>query len=461
MKGLAVTEAIAARLGRRSARELAALVERVRAESMVHGVNYQKEGRPIEPTNLLLAPLVLEPKDAAAARRVAESLQAILLRVPAWRRQLPALARTLPLGEVEERWFAECAPRGAKLGPVIGRWDMNIVRTRGARRIALYEGNGVAVGGLNYAMAAERIVGGVAREVLAELPRARPVRPVSELHQALADLLFTQGKRLGRSVRLVGWLEDKSWTGGITEAPYVFAALAERGIRALIVDPRELEVRGGEVCYQGEVVDLFYRNIELREIAALERDGVKLDGMRLAFQRDQVLSSIAGDLDHKSLLEALVLPELQRKLSPTERRLVRATIPWTRLVRARKVENPAGKLVDLPAFIARGQRRLVLKPNRACGGEGVTVGPAVSARVWDETLARALAGHEDWVVQELIGAVRVPAPTPVGRKVAMPRLFANFGVIPMPTGYGILGRASSAPVVNVACGGGIVAIMQA
>jgi len=90
----------------------------------------------------------------------------------------------------------------------------------------------------------------------------------------------------------------------------------------------------------------------------------------------------------------------------------------------------------------------------------VTIGRVVSPSRWERTLRRALAGEEGWVVQELISAVRVATPVITGKRVRLETLFANFGVIPLPAGTGILGRASAAPVVNVAQGGGIVAILK-
>jgi len=166
------------------------------------------------------------------------------------------------------------------------------------------------------------------------------VAPLGDPHQAFFELVRRHAASIGRRLRTVAWLEDKTWTTGITEAPYILGALEARGVQAFIADPRDFALRGDEVTWDGRPVDVVYRNIELRDIAAMERGRSRLEGMRALFRRNQVVSSLAGDLDHKSLLEVLCLPEVLRRLSPGERRTVRAVVPWTRLVREARTQGP-------------------------------------------------------------------------------------------------------------------------
>ena len=59
----------------------------------------------------------------------------------------------------------------------------------------------------------------------------------------------------------------------------------------------------GEVYYEDTVVDVAYRDYEIRDLLALEREhGQTLDGIRTLFRQNRMVSSIAGDLDHKSVL---------------------------------------------------------------------------------------------------------------------------------------------------------------
>ena len=89
-----------------------------------------------------------------------------------------------------------------------------------------------------------------------------------------------------------------------------------------------------------------------------------------------------------------------------------------------------------------------------------TIGPAVTQSLWDRTLNQALREPNTWVVQAHITPVEIPYPESRGRRTVLTRRFANWGVIALPGCTGILGRASKAPVVNVARGGGIVSILR-
>ena len=52
-------------------------------------------------------------------------------------------------------------------------------------------------------------------------------------------------------------------------------------------------------------------------------------------------------------------------------------------------------------YVRQEQDTLVLKPNRACGGQGVVLGPALTEAEWATALEQALADKERWVVQQL------------------------------------------------------------
>jgi len=440
------------------------IVRLARTRALAEGLTYQHAEDRIEPTGLILVPMVASAADLAAAGAVARAMTRIQSRMPALRRKIPAVRDLLPLNPGEEDWFADCwhRPRSAARS-IVSRWDLNVERMgRGRRRILIYEGNGTAIGGLNYGYAAERVSAEVARAIGNASPRGAgaPVRPLGNTHASFTRLLRTHAAGIGRRLRTVVWLEDRTWDSGITEAGYIIEALKREGIRAMLADPRDLRVARGEVKCGDATVDIVYRNMELRDIVSLERGRRRLDALRLAFRRNQVLSNLAGDLDHKSGLAAVMLPEVQAHLSKAERRIVRACVPWTRLVRAARCDGPDGRTVDLPEYIRRHRTGLVMKPNRECGGDGVTIGHLTKPSTWERVLGRALRHDGDWVVQSLIRAVRIPVPLEVRGRVVVRRYYASWGVIPLPDMLGVLGRASDEAVVNVSRGGGVVAVMR-
>ena len=101
-----------------------------------------------------------------------------------------------------------------------------------------------------------------------------------------------------------------------------------------------------------------------------------------------------------------------------------------------------------------------MKPNRSCGGQGVTIGAATSQRAWEKTLDEALTAPNTWVAQELIPIPRrrSVATAPSGR-FKVKTVYAVYGLFCSPFGLAFVGRASGSPVVNVMQGGGILGIL--
>jgi diaminobutyrate-2-oxoglutarate transaminase len=205
---------------------------------------------------------------------------------------------------------------------------------------------------------------------------------------------------------------------------------------------------------------LVYRNIELRDLADMESAGGDLSGMRAAAKAGKWLSSPFGELDHKSLWEALGSAEFSELFTAEERRLIGKHVPWTRLVRERKTDAADGTQVDLSEYVRTNRSDLVLKPNRSCGGQGVTIGRITSQGAWERALGAALGEPDTWVVQDFI-------PLPRRRTCRITEdgsfepeeMFTVYGAYLSIGGIGFVGRASHNPVVNVMQGGGLVAVM--
>jgi hypothetical protein len=214
------------------------------------------------------------------------------------------------------------------------------------------------------------------------------------------------------------------------------------------------------LCVKGRPVDVIYRNIELRDLAELEAGGADLEGLKSAARTGQLFSSPFGELDHKSLWEVLGSSEFNSSLSTIEKKMVSRHIPWTRLLSDRSVDGPRGKRIDLLEYVRRNRSRLVLKPNRSCGGQGVTIGPVTPQTAWERTLELALAEPNTWVAQELISIPRRRTVVPGrGGRFRLKTVYAVYGLFCSPFGIAFVGRASARPVVNVMQGGGMLGIL--
>ena len=109
-------------------------------------------------------------------------------------------------------------------------------------------------------------------------------------------------------------------------------------------DPSELELRDGAVWYDGERVDLAYRDYGVVDLLELEEEGVDVEPMRVLLRENRVISSIAADLDQKACWEVLTDPRLcQQYFTAEERQLFQRHILWTRVLSDRRTVLPDGR----------------------------------------------------------------------------------------------------------------------
>ncbi|MDQ3137324.1 MAG: hypothetical protein M3Q93_07040, partial [Gemmatimonadota bacterium] len=189
---------------------------------------------------------------------------------------------------------------------------------------------------------------------------------------------------------------------------------------------------------------------------------VDVEPMRVLLRENRVISSIAADLDQKACWEVLTDPRLcQQYFAPEERQLFQRHILWTRVLSDRRTVLPDGRLGNLLDFARTHHEALVLKPNRAYGGDGIVIGPAVTRDAWEKVLGSALADPDDrWVVQQLanIPVREFPVIGPDGGVHAEP-FYTVMGFAASEHGVAILARASQKQVVNVAQHGGICGVL--
>jgi hypothetical protein len=434
------------------------------AESDRLGLDYVRDSgeRILIPVNP--APAFPTRRQITYLSGVVRSLASAVARLVAHRLQDPALAWVLPLTDPELTWLrlGGNAP-GNPAAQVFHRWDcaINVSQDHSAQHSRFFEVNSVDVGGIHYA--------GVTREVLLDALRKAGVAGLStdrmlagaDPRLALLDLVKSHAAAIGRKLKYLAIAENQDFTTGITEAASIARFFCDLGLHTECVDVRafRLERRKG-VCVKGRRVDVVYRNIELRDLAELEANGADVSGLKAAASAGQLLSSTYGELDHKSLWEVLGSSEFNGSLSALERKMIARHIPWTRLLSERRVDGPDGKRVDLAAFVRRQRARLVLKPNRSCGGQGVTIGAVTTPSAWEKTLAAALAHPDTWVAQELIPIPRrrTVVEGPSGR-YRTKTVYAVYGLYGSPSAISFVGRASANPVVNVMQGGGMLGIL--
>lgn len=443
--------------------EVRALMAHRQPLSVKHGMSmFTSRGKP-KVIAVQLRPWLMDSAQRRFFYRTCRLLRSALARVLPLYLTDPKARQTLPLEPEEDRWVQQINAGGVQRPQaVMDRLDSTATFACSDWRENFWflEPNSVGIGGVHYI----RGICGLTEEwVLPALRRALPdlrFQPPDDIRRLLLQLMLRHAKAIGRRVRRVALVEDQSVSEGTDEFTTVAEQFRRWGLPAITADPRDVTVRKGELTLRGQPVDLLYRDTELLELFEMA-DGrpEKLEGMRQAFLRNQVISSIAGEFDHKSVWELFTNPEFSRHFTLRQRALFRKHILWTRLIRPRRTTDPRGKTMDLELYARRNRETLLIKPNRLYGGEGVVFGHTVTQLAWERQLDRAFHRASTYVIQQAtqVRAELFPVPSPDG-KIRLEPFYVVTGFAATRDGLAVLGRASKESVVNVSRKGGLIAI---
>jgi hypothetical protein len=444
--------------------EMAALMRRIDEEAARRHLVYLRDGKS-DTIRVLPCPVTVMPDQRAYVHFVSLTIQNALKRLPELYFQDFAVRELLRIAPDEEEWLWKCwGPSHRDHNPIFGRLDAVVDFTSPMWKDSLrfVEPNLSGIGGLHLTPTCEQILADVlvpalqARDASLRLEVGRDIREL--LMQEVLDHL----EAVGRPARHVCFVEPKYAGSGPDEQEELARYYHDHyGLKVMHADPAELTLRGDEVYYAGDPIDLAYRDYAVADLICLEKEGVDVQPMRALFRQNRIISSIAAELDQKSCWEVLTDPQFTQKyFSADERQVFRRHILWTRLVSDRSTLLPDGRTGGLLEYVRNERESLVLKPNRSYGGEGVLIGPLLDDREWGAAVDRALADAERWVVQQLasIPVGLFPVAGPDGTVHGEP-FHVVMGFAPSKYGVAILGRASQKQVVNVAQRGGMCAVL--
>jgi hypothetical protein len=440
------------------------LVRRMREEAFRRHLIYLRDGTP-DAIHVLPSPLTVLPDQVSYIHFVSLTILNALKRLPDLYVQDFAVREVLRLSPEEEEWLWKCwGPSQRENNPIFGRLDAMIDFTSPMWKDSLrfVEPNLSGIGGLHLIPTADEIVADVVLPALTQQDPSLRLEAGKDVRELLMQEVIDHLEVLGRRGRNVCFVEPKYAGSGPDEQEALAQYFRERhGMKILHADPSELTLRGGEVYYDDQVVDLGYRDYPVYDLMDLEREGVNVDPMRALFKQNRMISSIGAEIDQKSCWEVFTDPDLAQKyFSAEERQVFRRHVLWTRILSDRRTTLPDGTTGALIAHVREERESLVLKPNRAFGGEGVVLGPSLSQQEWDAAIDRALADPERWVAQALasIPVYLFPVVGPDGAVHQEP-FYTVMGFAPSKYGLAILGRASQKQVVNVAQRGGMCSVM--
>jgi hypothetical protein len=442
---------------------LARLIHRLREAALEQHLVYLHDGE-LEPVRILPCPITVLPDQLAYIHHVTLGVQNALKRLPGLYLRDPAVAEILRLPEAEERWLRECwGTSQEEHNPLFGRLDAVVDFTSPMWKDSLrfVEPNLSGIGGLHMVPTSERLIAGIMVPAIQGYDPDLELAIGQDMRDLLTQVILEHAAAIGSGHRLC-FVEPKYSDEGPDEQAKVARYLRERhGLTVMHADPSELTVRGGRVWYGEELVDIAYRDYGVTDLLELQEQGIDVEPMRVLLRENRVISSIAAELDQKSCWEIFSDMHLcQRYFSPEERLIFQRHIPWTRVLSDRRTLLPEGQIGGLLEYARTNCERLVLKPNRSYGGEGIVIGCAVTQEQWEVALDAALADSERWVVQQLvtIPVREFPVLGPDGAVHSEP-FYTVMGFAASDDGIAVLARASQKQVVNVAQHGGLCGVM--
>ncbi len=435
---------------------------RFQEEARNRGMDYEEEDGSLRIIHTFLRPRLIDEKQKKYFHEVCLQMNAAFNSLAVLRQRHPVVRELLQLPPQEEAWWGLMP--GDSAGPLLNfsRWDANanFSGTTWRARFQFFEVNGVGVGGIHYCPTLETIVYDV---VLSELQKVDPLlvcHRTDDARDMLLSELSNHARLIGRPKARLGFMVDTRWKGGPNEFPKLTEYAGKKGFQAVCCDPRDLELRKGEICYGDFVIDVLYRDTTLSEFVEMEEAGEDMSAIRRAVATNRLVSSLGGELDHKSCFEIFSDPQYHRWFTPAQRRFFVRHILWTRLMRETSTTDPKGRTIDLVKYVRQRKDNLVFKPTRGFGGEGILLGETATHKEWHRAIQRALSEKDQWTIQRkaVVHRKKFPDLSEKGMLIER-RLNVVCGFIAAPGSLAILGRASPRQIVNVAQGGGMTALL--
>ena len=448
--------------------ELKALFKEIHHTCKEMDFTYERQGK-YDVINLLPLPLVASRAQVKYLHRTCLLIKEALSKLIDLYLEYPEVREVLPLTDEEDAWVRDTwTSEHRKTRGIWSRLDFHfdIYHPNWKDTITFFEDNSVAVGGNHYVPTAEEVITGIVLPRLKKIDKNIILKKNDDIRTLLLHEILHQADVLGRKESLhVAFAEDKTLTSGITEFPSLAEFYNRKfgrkvDMRIYMIDPRELYLKGDEVYYKKHRIDIIYRDFELIELFKMGK-GRHVKAIKTAFKRNQVISSIAGELDHKSCWEVLRDERFSSVFNMLRSAGILRHIPWTKIIRDIRTDSPNGENVELLNYIRKNKDSLILKPNRGYGGYGIVIGKDTTQQHWDEMIDRGCVEYGKWIVQEYrkVSTKTFPILDENG-DIVFEEFYTVYGLAGTPEGVGILGRASKKKVVNVAQKGGIVAVLR-
>jgi hypothetical protein len=393
----------------------------------------------------VLRPAFISPSGLAEVRRICVHATGAIRAVRAW---LLSGAWS-GVGELSEE-----ALRLVRIDPGFDRLGITTRLDAFAtpKAFSFIELNAEAPAGIAYHDVLSRMFEGFgAMQKLAENLQFRPLRVTGWLLQALLTTWNEWGRGAGKPrIAIVDWRDSPT----IAEFRLLADSFKRSGYSTVVVDPRDLEFRGGRLYGHGGRIDLVYRRVLFEDCLARPDDVAALVDSVSARAVCMVNPFRAHLLHRKRLFAYLTDPTTPVRFSDEQREVLRAHVPWTRVLCDSNTTSPAGKEVDLLPFVRQNRSEFVIKPDDDYGGHGVCLGWSVDQTTWEQTIERS--ARIPHVVQKRVPVHSLAFPRMDGSGEAQTFLVDRDPYVFRGVLGGFLTRLSAGELANVTAGGGMV-----
>jgi hypothetical protein len=251
---------------------------------------------------------------------------------------------------------------------------------------------------------------------------------------------------------IVDWNDAGTWP----EFEIVQRCFQERGVPAVVTDPRQFELRGETLYADGTAVNLVYRRAIIRELHE-KREEPGVHDFLEAYRRGLVCvvnpfrAKVSGS---KACLALLSDARFDRLFNDEQNAVRRAHVPWTRVLRDENIDFE-GRRCDLFELARNSMEIFVIKPTSGYGGRDVMIGNETEPSAWDDRLDHAAKSPGEWTIQRFVNIPEEDFPVMDPDLVFEPRK-VNLNPYLFGGRYaGSFVRLSTNSVINVSVGGGM------
>jgi hypothetical protein len=197
------------------------------------------------------------------------------------------------------------------------------------------------------------------------------------------------------AVAVVDWAH--AGTDGASEGEILAEMLAAQGLDATFVPPEKLLFQNGELQSAGRKIELVLRRILVRDLVTRwDLNHPLLEAYRA--RAVCMVNSFRAELgQRRAFLELLTDDAVTAHLPAADRRLLKNSVRWTRVLSARKVQHN-GEEVDLLEWAIRNREHLALLPDQPSPELRTYAGSEMTNAAWEWAVRQAL--RTPYVVQE-------------------------------------------------------------